>query len=125
MVIGQSGARQRRRASQWRNTYLALAARKSRYYGEGGDGEMKDKAEGLIEQCWWLLNQQYEEFYGKHYRGQPQFRLVLSRDDIHILRSHVARLPFSQQVFIGLDKNTMFGHEIKIQRETPFLEGII
>lgn len=81
--------------------------------------------EELIDQCWKMLYRKYEEVYGKGYRGKPQFRIVLSHDEIHMLKCHVANLPFSEQVFIGIDKNMMFGHELQEQRKTPYIEAII
>ena len=87
---------------------------------------MKQEAEKLIDQCWAMLNRKYEEVYVvKNYGySKPQFRFILSPEQIHLLKSYIAHLPTSQQIFIRIDINMMFGHEIQVQRQTPYIEAI-
>ena len=80
--------------------------------------------EALLDQCYSMLNKAYEENYGKGYH-KPEFRIVLSAEEIRALRRHVANLPISQGLFIGVEKQTIFGHELREQRRTPYLEAII
>lgn len=82
--------------------------------------------EALLDQCYNMLNRAYEESYGRGYQyDKPEFRFVLSHDEIMALREHVANKGLSASVFIGVDKNTLFGHELCEQRRTPYLEAII
>ncbi|KKK85233.1 hypothetical protein LCGC14_2775340 [marine sediment metagenome] len=82
--------------------------------------------EALLDQCYALLNRAYEESYGKGYRyGKLEFRFVLSHDEIMALREHVAKTEVAAKVFVGVDKNILFGHELCEQRKTPYLEAIV
>jgi len=86
---------------------------------------MKEKNSGeLIDQCWSMLNRKYEESYGKGYKGKPEFRIILTHDEICMLRKHAVGLPISEQVILGIDKNMLFGHELQEQRRTPIIEVI-
>jgi len=85
---------------------------------------MDKEAEGIIEQVYALLGKAYEKSYGKGYH-KPKFRIILTHEDIHCLKRHTANLPIGEKVFLGIDKNMMFGHEIQEQRRTPYLEAVI
>ena len=82
------------------------------------------EAEKLIDVCYALLNKAYEESYGKGY-NKPEFNIVLTHDEIHLLKSHAVNSPISEQVYRGINKDMLFGHSIKEQRKTPYLEAII
>ena len=90
---------------------------------------MSKEAEELIDQCWKMLNRHYEEAYGiRNYAYvKPQFRFILSHDELMMLRLHTAKLAVAAKVltFDGNGKETLFGHEIQEQRPTPYLEVII
>lgn len=83
-----------------------------------------EDCEALLDQCWALLGRAYEGSYGVGYR-KPEFRIVLSAEQIRALRSYSAGRPGSDQLFIGVEKQEMFGHELREQRRTPYLEAII
>ena len=42
-----------------------------------------------------------------------------------MLRGYSAGRPSNEQLFIGVEKQEMFGHELREQRRTPYLEAII
>jgi len=83
--------------------------------------------EALLDQCWSLINKAYREKYGKAGVGyhKPEFRVVLSVEEIRALRGHVANLPSDRRTFIGIDDRTIFGHELLEQKRTPYIEAMM
>ena len=82
--------------------------------------------EALLDQCYAMLNRAYEESYGRGYAyGKPEFRFVLSHNEIMALKEYVARIGIGTARFIGVDKNMLFGRELHEQKRTPYLEAII
>ena len=82
--------------------------------------------DALLDQCWAMLNRSYEESYGSGYAYRdPQFRFILTHDEINALRQYVADKGISSKIFIGVDKQMLFGHELHEQRRTPYLEAIV
>ena len=78
----------------------------------------------LLDRCYRLLDRAYEESYGKGYH-RPAFRIVLSAEEIRALRSHIVNLPPNEKQFIGIDNKTIFGHELREQKRTPYIEARI
>ncbi len=89
---------------------------------------MSKEAEELVDQCWKMLNSKYEEVHGVRNYGyeKPRFRFILSRDQLMMLRLHSIKLAVAAKVFTfnGNAQETLFGHEVQEQRETPRLEVI-
>ena len=89
---------------------------------------MSKEVEELLDQCWKMLNRHYEEAYGiRNYAYEkPQFRFILSHDELMMLRLHAANMAGAAKVFTfhGM-KETLFGHEVQEQRRTPYVETII
>jgi len=86
----------------------------------------KIDCDALLDQCWAMLNRSYEESYGRGYSyHEPQFRFILTRDEISALRDYCARKGAGVSTFIGVDKNILFGHELCAQKRTPYLEAIV
>ncbi len=83
-----------------------------------------EDCEALLNQCRALLDRAYKESYGAGYR-KPEFRIVLLAEQIRALRGYSAGRPSNEQLFIGVEKQEMFGHELREQRRTPYLEAII
>ena len=82
--------------------------------------------EALLDQCWAMLNRSYEESYGRGYGyHEPHFRFILTHNEINALRKYAVEKGCSSRVFIGVDSNTLFGHELRGQRRTPYLEAIV
>jgi len=82
----------------------------------------------LLDQCWAKLNRAYEEAYGVKGYGytRPEFRFVLSHDEIMALRKHAAKLATAARVYEikGGVEERLFNHPIVEQRRTPYLEII-
>jgi len=80
--------------------------------------------EVLLDTCWVMLNRKYEEVYGVRNYGyhKPEFRFVLSAEQIRALRKHVAGMPISARTFLGVDNQMLFGHPLTEQRRTPYLK---
>lgn len=81
--------------------------------------------EALLDQCWAMLNRKYEEVYGMRNYGyeKPEFEFILSAEQIRALRTYVADKKIGTQVFIGIDKQALFGHPLIEQRRTPYLQA--
>ena len=89
---------------------------------------MSKEVKEFIDQCWKMLNRHYEEAYGTRNfgYGKPQFRFILSHDELMMLRLHTAKLAITNVLTInGNGQETLFGHEVQEQRRTPFLEVLI
>lgn len=81
--------------------------------------------EALLTQCYAMLNKAYEESYGRRY-DKPEFRFVLSHDEIMALRKYVGRLRYTSYVYLTeKGHQTLFGQELWEQRKTPYIEAII
>jgi len=85
-----------------------------------------DEVEQLLDQCWRLLNKAYEESYGKGYK-EPQFKFVLSHQQLMSLRKYAAKLATIGRVYEikeGIEER-LFGHLVIEARRTPYVEAII
>jgi len=78
--------------------------------------------EALLEQCWRLLNRKYEETYGTDKYHQPVFSFILSYEQIRALQRHATNMSPGQRAFVGIDNQMLFGHPIREQEKTPYLE---
>lgn len=85
-----------------------------------------NECEALLDRLWAMLNKKYEEVHGKRNYGysKPEFRFVLSCEELRALRRHVTNLGPDVSPFIGVDNLTLFRHPIIEQRRTPYLEVI-
>ncbi len=83
--------------------------------------------EALLNHCWLMLNRKYEEAYGvRNYRyHKPEFTFVLSSEQIIALRRHIASKDIGAKLFLGIDKNMLFGHPFVEQQSTPYLQAVI
>ena len=81
--------------------------------------------EYLLDQCWAMLNRKYEEAYGERNHGydKPEFRFVLSAEQIRALKSYVANKKYGESAFLGISNQMLFGHPLLEQRRTPYLES--
>lgn len=81
--------------------------------------------EALLDQCWAMLNRKYEEAYGVRNYGysEPEFEFVLSAEQIRALKMWVADKKMGTKVFLGIDKQILFGHPLIEQQRTPYLQG--
>ena len=81
--------------------------------------------EALLDQCWAMLNRKYEEVYGMRNYGykEPEFKFVLSAEQISALRMYAADKKTGAQIFIGVAKQELFGHPLIEQQRTPYLQA--